>query len=73
MKVLVQFQQRCCPVEFTRVPGTPDVILLKDAVRQVFCDVPKLAIPGAELILRYFMPKILYADAMIEYKNVLKY
>ena len=39
VKVFVQFQQHCRPVEFTRVPGTPDVILLKDAVQQVSYDV----------------------------------
>ena len=54
-KVLVQFQQRSRPVEFTRVPGTRDVILLKDAVQQVFCDLSKLGIPGAVLILRYII------------------
>ena len=54
VKVLVQFQQRSRPVEFTRVPGTPDVVLLKDAVQQVFCDVSKLGIPGAVLIFKVY-------------------
>ena len=69
VKVLVQFQQRSRPVEFTRVPGTPDVDLLKDAVQQVFCDVSKLGIPGAVLISKVFhkRSKILYASATVEH------
>ena len=70
VKVLVQFQQCSRPVEFTRVPGTPDVDLLKDAVQQVFCDVSKLGIPGAVLIFKVFhknKSKILYAGAKVEY------
>ena len=57
VKVLIQFQQHSRPIEFTRVPGTPYVDLLKDAVQQVFCDVSKLGIPGAVLISKVFHKK----------------
>ena len=70
VKVLVQFQQRCRPVEFTRVPGTPDVDLLKDAVRQVFCDVSKLAIPGAVLIFKVLDAK---GRMQLQHLNVFYY